>query len=532
MAAIYKRRPGRTEPYVIQYLDHLGKRRTRKGYTDKGLTEELAAKLESEARLRSTGMIDPAQERIAQQRASSIDLHAAAFEESLGDNTPKYVKQTMGRVRRIIAGCGFVSLACFEPEPVQAYLRLLRKEEGIGHRTCNHYLQAIDAFCNWCVTTKRLVANPLVGMERLNAAVDVRHPRRALTAGEVAKLVASARKSGLAIQCYPGEQRARIYLISYLTGLRRGEIASLKPRSFDLKSPTPTLTVEAACSKHRRKDVLPLHPDLAAMLPAWLKGHPTNGKLFPGLEKRRTWLMVKRDLERVGIPYRNEDGIADFHAAGRHSHITELLRSGVSLPEARELARHSDVNMTMRYTHIGLKDQAKAIASLPSAVAEDDEESEPGGDPAKGPSATINPPPSAGYSEPSALQMRCRFCSARGHRRSTAVNEAAQKKSPNPCGDKGLGNASRRKSATGKVEAAGIEPASRDHSTCASTCVVRRFGFARRAPFRTRLPTNYPGTSVSSGRARRVDPQAIRRGLYVPSKGSGGLRGYVTGSPS
>jgi Phage integrase family len=63
--------------------------------------------------------------------------------------------------------------------------------------------------------------------------------------------------------------------------------------------------------------------------------------------------------------YINEHGVADFHAAGRHSHITELIRSGVSLAEARELARHSDIRMTMRYTHIGMDDKAKAIKQLP-----------------------------------------------------------------------------------------------------------------------------------------------------------------------
>ena len=36
------------------------------------------------------------------------------------------------------------------------------------------------------------------------------------------------------------------------------------------------------------------------------------------------------------------------------------------LEEAYELARHSDVTMTMRYTHIGLQDQAKAIENLPT----------------------------------------------------------------------------------------------------------------------------------------------------------------------
>ena len=76
--------------------------------------------------------------------------------------------------------------------------------------------------------------------------------------------------------------------------------------------------------------------------------------------------MIKKDLQRVGIPYRTEEGTADFHAVGRHTHITELLRNGASLVEARELARHSDIRMTMRYTHIGLVDQARAVAAIPA----------------------------------------------------------------------------------------------------------------------------------------------------------------------
>ena len=71
--------------------------------------------------------------------------------------------------------------------------------------------------------------------------------------------------------------------------------------------------------------------------------------------------MVKQVLERVGIPSENHDGVADFHTAGGHTHITELLRNGATLPEAQKLARHSDIKLTMRYVHIGLGDQVKAV---------------------------------------------------------------------------------------------------------------------------------------------------------------------------
>ena len=70
------------------------------------------------------------------------------------------------------------------------------------------------------------------------------------------------------------------------TGFRRKEVASLTPNSFQLDEDAPTVTIEAACSKHRREDVLPLHPDLAAMLPDWLKGRPADEPLFPSEERR------------------------------------------------------------------------------------------------------------------------------------------------------------------------------------------------------------------------------------------------------
>lgn len=88
--------------------------------------------------------------------------------------------------------------------------------------------------------TKRLIVNPIFGLERLNTATDVRHKRRALSAEEVAKLIESARASGKRIQGFSSEARGRIYLLPYMTGLRKKELASLSPRSFALDTTPPT----------------------------------------------------------------------------------------------------------------------------------------------------------------------------------------------------------------------------------------------------------------------------------------------------
>ncbi|NQV27707.1 MAG: site-specific integrase [Rhodopirellula sp.] len=374
MASVFKLgrdKKKRHAPWYLEYKDELGKKRMKKGFTDKGLTEKLAAKLEMEAHLRTMGLIDKDAEKRVEQEQTSIEENLADFEKSLSARkaTEKHIKLTVSRIRKIVNGCEFQRLSDLKADDVESFLTDLREDEtsGFGFRTYNHYLQAIDSFCNWLAEPRRrrLKENPIAGIPRLNADLDVRHPRRALSEAEFSQLVSSALTSDISIQCFSGQERARIYILSFMTGLRRKEIATLTPRSFQFDAEPPTLTVEAISSKHRRKDILPLHPDLCQMAREWVAGLPPNAVLFPKLAKRRTWLMVKKDLERVGIPYRTDEGIADFHASGRHTHITQLLRNGASLPEAMKLARHSDVRTTMKYTHIGINDQARALARLP-----------------------------------------------------------------------------------------------------------------------------------------------------------------------
>ena len=58
------------------------------------------------------------------------------------------------------------------------------------------------------------------------------------------------------------------------------------------------------------------------------------------------------------------NGYADFHS-NRHTFITNLSLVGVSPRDAQELARHSNIRLTMGvYSHLGLQDKARAIGKL------------------------------------------------------------------------------------------------------------------------------------------------------------------------
>jgi integrase/recombinase XerC len=454
-------------PYYIQFFDHQGKRRTTRGCPDKGVTEAKAAKIETAVArlmlgLATAGELDAL---LGHQQSDAWRPQATKYEEGLRrkGNTAKYIKLVMARIHFVLEGAKFTTLAELDGDKAEEFLAERAVTDNLGNRTYNHYLQAIDAFGNWLAHPKRrlIERNPFAGLARRNIATDVRHPRRALKTEEAARLIQTARQSRYTWQGYDGPTRARIYLLSYMTGLRKGEIASLTPQSFRLDDAQPTIIVEAQYSKHRRKDVLPLHADLVTEVRGWIEGMTPDAVLFPKLDKRKGYTMVQRDLEEAGIPYETEEGLADFHAAGRHTHITELLRSGVSLVEAKELARHSDVRMTMKYTHIGLDDQAKAIAKLPAIPA------------------AIAPAPEKDPRE-KGLHIVCDKSGAARQAGTPAVSHRLGKGRPqkrqNPRRSKGLDAVGQPMSEVNpnyqEVEAAGIEPASRDRSTGASTCVV------------------------------------------------------------
>lgn len=131
MASVYKRKCDqhkKNAPYYVAYNDHEGKRRTRKGFTDRALPEQLGAKLENEVMLRRRGLIDPAQEKFAAQKKVPVEGHLAAFEKGLAHATPKHIKLTMTRVRRIVEGCGFATIGEIDGESVEQFLVDLRAD--------------------------------------------------------------------------------------------------------------------------------------------------------------------------------------------------------------------------------------------------------------------------------------------------------------------------------------------------------------------------------------------------------------------
>lgn len=157
-------------------------------------------------------------------------------------------------------------------------------------------------------------------------------------------LVRTAYASPRVIEGFTGQERAWLYLLASMTGLRRGELAALEPSSFDLA--TRTVTVAAAYTKAKVTAVLPLTRVMIPDLQKWLAG--VQGLLFPGLRDRRTRKMIELDLRMAGLPFRTDVGSRCFHAL-RNTYISQLFDAGLTIDQVQRFARHSDVRLTMKY---------------------------------------------------------------------------------------------------------------------------------------------------------------------------------------
>ena len=178
-----------------------------------------------------------------------------------------------------------------------------------------------------------------------------------------------------------GPQRAMLYHLAIETGLRRKELASLTTSSFDWKA--CSVTVQAAYSKRRRLDVLPLRQKTAMKLQEHLSGKLPSTQAFDLPQK--TSNMLKADLADAGIDYVNDAGqYADFHSL-RHTTGSWLAANNVHPKVAQSIMRHSDINLTMsRYTHTLTGQEAEAIESLPDLSSSGQEQQRATGTDGKG----------------------------------------------------------------------------------------------------------------------------------------------------
>ncbi len=333
-------------------------------------------------------------------RAGLVSERSAASSKSLGEhlgdygahlrgkeNTEDHVRRVLGHVKRVADACGWRFLGDAAPEGFEAW-RAEARETGLAPRTVNSVMVSVKGFFAWAMRHGRVACNPLGTVGRLSEALDKRVRRRALDSTELVMLLEEAASSGAILCGMTGADRRALYALAARTGLRWSEIASLVVADVNISARPFTVTTRASYIGNKAgQDVeLALLDEVAEMLAPYVAGKAPGAKLLSMMPKRRAGAeLVQADLatararweKAVGadVATQNPDFLAaedsagrivDFHAL-RHSLCSELAKAGVMPKAAMDLARHSDINLTLRwYSHTRLEDRADALRRLPS----------------------------------------------------------------------------------------------------------------------------------------------------------------------
>lgn len=145
-------------------------------------------------------------------------------------------------------------------------------------------------------------------------------------------------------------------LLSLNTGLRRGELFSLKWHDVNLQA--KNLTVAGEGTKTTETRHIPLNSEALSTLEKWRKQHPRkSGYVFPGQDGQRM-----TDVKTAWVELLKNAGVKDFRWHDmRHDFASRLVMAGVPLNTVRDLLGHSDIKMTLRYAHLAPDSKAAAV---------------------------------------------------------------------------------------------------------------------------------------------------------------------------
>lgn len=222
-------------------------------------------------------------------------------------------------------------------------------DKGKSPKTRNDYLNSLFAFCTYARDRKFLREHPLLGVTWLPHTPSKENRRRDWSEDDLFRLLNDTPL-----------HRMIVYETAAFSGFRRGELASLTLDHLDVDKGILKLYEMDDKARMAREQPIPL--DLARKLKAFGEsgealslyerhtsrkdakmGYPANPLLFVPMHAAR---MLTKDLERLGIPKRTEEGKLDFHSL-RVAYTNLLFKTGTDLKTAQELARHSDPKLTL-----------------------------------------------------------------------------------------------------------------------------------------------------------------------------------------
>lgn len=289
-------------------------------------------------------------------------------------NHPKSAARTLQRLESCFGSKWYSRpLSEITVERIESW-RTTRLSAGRSPNTVLRDIMTLSKPLTLAVRWKKLAANPVRDVEKpkldRNPKVrflDVAEEQRLRMAlaerdaemqaeRESANVWRSARKrERLPPLPHFGDHLAPAVLVSMNSGLRLGELLSLKWASVEITGKHPQITIEGSTAKSGQTRHVPLNSEAVDVLRKWREQNPEAERVFPIDSSFKTaWaaLLVRAKISSFR-----------WHDL-RHHFASRLVQQSVPLNTVRELLGHGSLSVTLRYAHLAPDQQAEAVAKL------------------------------------------------------------------------------------------------------------------------------------------------------------------------
>jgi integrase/recombinase XerC len=225
------------------------------------------------------------------------------------------------------------------------------QNRGYKPATVNRILQSLKIFFSWAEEAGIAKDNPAGGIKMIPV---VKSAPRSLEPKERQALMRAVYRAGK-------ERDIAIVTLLMHTGLRVSELCALTLDDIKLRERSGYLTIRSGKGNKYRE--VPLNLTARKALKNWFAVRGSDpGPLFPGKTGRA---MSIRNIEYMIEKYAYNARLEDItpHVL-RHTFCKALVDAGESLDRVAELAGHSDLNVTARYTRPTRRDLQKSVDKL------------------------------------------------------------------------------------------------------------------------------------------------------------------------
>lgn len=320
-------------------------------FSDKTASRRRLADMQRQTDQGSAGVMTAQLERLRRPLAElSKDYHVALRLQRKRDD---HVRISEWMLKRLFELASWKMFADITPESLDKALAMLAAQ-GRTASYQNKFIARARAFVHWLLPEGWI--NPLKRVKRINERGAKRtRARRAASDAELTSL--------LALADLPDNRRLA-YALASLNGLRRNEIAGLKWNRLKLAATIPFVELSQKQGTDDSLDNIPLHPYVVKLLNDRGHGMPAM-RVLPSVPDVAT---LEKDLRRVGLSQKDEQGQRlDFHAL-RHTFQTNLERIGTSRSTRKKLMRHAHEDQTDGYGHSELGEMLAALQRLSSPL--------------------------------------------------------------------------------------------------------------------------------------------------------------------